>query len=161
MKTSDEIALASNDLLLAKALQQIVDLKDYLAERDLRYEQRFHAQEAAVISALAAQKELTGAAFASSEKAITKADINSEKWMLNANEWRASMLDREEKFASRIEMNAKLESLSTAIVHLEKSNAASQAKGEGKHVMWGYIVAAVSFLGMLITIGVALIRFAK
>lgn len=158
MKTSDEIATASNELLLAKALQQIVDLKDYLAERDLRYEQRFHAQEAAVIAALSAQKELTGAAFASSEKAITKADANSEKWMLNANEWRASMLDREEKFASRIEMKAELEALKTSIVHLEKANTASQAKGEGKHALWGYIVGAAGLIGMVISVGIALLR---
>lgn len=147
-------------MLLAKALQQIVDLKDYLAERDLRYEQRFHAQETAVGAALSAQKELTAATFTASEKAIAKADANAEKWMLNANEWRASMLDREEKFASRTEMNAKLEALNTSIAHLDKTLTGLLAKGEGKHAMWGYVVAALSLVGMLITIGVAMVKFA-
>lgn len=160
MKTSDEVAIASNDLLLAKALQQIVDLKEMLAERDRRIGERFTSQEQAVNAALAAQKELTAAVFAASEKAILTAHDNSLKWQANSNEWRASMVDREARFASQAECDAKFESLNKACVTLEKAIAASQAKGEGKHALWGYIVGAVSFLGMLITIAVALLKVA-
>lgn len=71
-----------------------VQLKEYfealLEERDKRYEQRFIAQEKAVVAALA-----------SADKANMLAESNAEKWRTNANEWRSAMTDRERNFLSR------------------------------------------------------------
>ncbi len=66
-----------------------------LGEIDKRYEQRFQAQEKAVLAALAA-----------AEKAVTVAEVNAEKWRSNANEWRGSMDDRERNFARRDSVEA-------------------------------------------------------
>lgn len=59
-------------------------------ERDRRYGEVSEAKERAVAAALAA-----------AEKAVLIAEGNAEKWRTNANEWRASMLDRERQFLSK------------------------------------------------------------
>lgn len=65
-------------------------LKALLDERDRRYGEIAAAKEKAV-----------EAAFAAAEKAVATAEANAERWRDNANEWRASMLDRERQFLSK------------------------------------------------------------
>lgn len=160
VKTIDDVAISSNDLLLAKALQQIVDLKALLDERDRRYAQQFTAQEDAVTAALTAQKALTDAAFAASEKAILKSDTNAEKWRESANEWRAAMMDREARFASRSEMEAKFISVADSLAFLKDAVGAGKARGEGRHAMWGYVAAGFGFLLTLGSLALLAVKFA-
>lgn len=63
-----------------------------LTEIDLRYQQRFEAQQKATTDALN-----------SAALAVAKAEENADKWRVNANEWRGSMMDREVKFLPRDE----------------------------------------------------------
>lgn len=65
-------------------------LKALMDERDRRYAEVSAAKELAVRTAMEA-----------SEKAIRKEEENSEKWRVNANEWRAAMNDRERNFLSK------------------------------------------------------------
>lgn len=65
-------------------------LKALMDERDMRYAQVAEAKERAISAALAA-----------AEKAVLVAEQNSEKWRMNANEWRGSMVDRERAFFSK------------------------------------------------------------
>lgn len=65
-------------------------LKALMDERDRRYAEVGDAREKAITAALVA-----------AEKALTIAEANSEKWRNNANEWRASMLDRERNFLNK------------------------------------------------------------
>lgn len=67
-------------------------VKELLSERDVRYEQRFQAQEEHGRLALTAQKDAT-----------TLAENNSQRWRDSANEWRAAMTDREAEFMPRRE----------------------------------------------------------
>lgn len=119
-------------------------------ERDRLYDTRFSASKTAVDAALAAQEKATNAAFAASEKAILKADANAEKWRENANEWRASMLDREVKFASRPEMDAEMKALRAEIAGLRESRATGAGRSSGATAMWGYVVGGFGFALMLI-----------
>lgn len=65
-------------------------LKELMDERDKRYAQVSEAKEKAVSAALAA-----------SEKAVNVAEINSEKWRDNANEWRSAMSDKDRNFVTK------------------------------------------------------------
>jgi hypothetical protein len=128
-------------------------------ERDRLYDTRFAASKTAVDAALAAQEKATNAAFLASEKAITKADVNAEKWRENANEWRASMLDREIKFASKAEMEAELKAIRSEISGLRESRAQSAGHTGGATALWGYVVGACGLLLTLLTIGALIARF--
>lgn len=136
-------------------------LRALIDGNDKRYEQRFQASEKAVVDALAAQEKQTRASFAASEAAINKADINAEKWRANANEWRAAMMDRENKFASRVETDAKLEAVKAEIAALKESRSTDHGRGAGRQDLWGYIIAGAGLLltlGALIALGASVLK---
>ena len=128
-------------------------------ERDRLYDTRFAASKTAVDAALAAQEKATAAAFLASEKAILKADANAEKWRENANEWRASMLDREIKFASRTEMEAEFKGIRVEIASLRESRATGAGHSTGTAAMWGYVVGGFSFALLLLSLAAAVVTF--
>lgn len=89
-------------------LKELVDIKDtatreLMHERDRRYEDRFKGQETAVAAALAAQKELTTSAFASSEKAIGKAETAQSDYNVRSNEFRGQLDDQAKMLMPRTE----------------------------------------------------------
>jgi len=133
-----------------------VDLRQYferiLAEQEKQNADKFAAADKAVSAALAAQEKATAAAFAASEKQVAKAEANAEKWRENANEWRASMLDREVKFAARTEMEAELKGLRVELASLKETRAAVVGRSGGSAAMWGYVVGGFSFLLLLLTL---------
>lgn len=79
---------------------------------DVRNEQRFIAQQQAIKDALTSQKEAVAAALVAAEKAVLVAETNAEKWRAAANEWRGAMNDRERNLMTRVEADARLNSLS-------------------------------------------------
>jgi hypothetical protein len=74
-----------------------VSLKEYfealLADRDLRYQQRFDAQSKAIQDALTA-----------AEKAVVKAEVATEKRFEGVNEFRQTLSDQAANFISRKEL---------------------------------------------------------
>ena len=102
---------------------------------DVRYEQRFLAQEKAVKDALTSQEKAVNAALAASEKAVFVAEQNAEKWRTNANEWRGSMNDREAKFVQVPEFLA-----------LKERIDKSEGHGKGVSDLWGWLVAAIAII---------------
>lgn len=137
-----------------------IGLREYfervLDERRQHYDTRFKAAETAVNAALAAQKELTSAAFAASEKAIQKAEANAAKWQDNANEWRGSMKDREMQFAPRLEVEGEFRALRAEISALRSSRDEGSGRRLGGQSLWGYIVAAIAATAALVTIAMKL-----
>lgn len=87
---------------------QLQAVKDLMAERDLRYKDRFEAQESALL----------------------KYDANAEKWRAASNEWRAAMTDREQEFAGRTEMISKFEAVHTKIDSLLDTRNRQQGRSE-------------------------------
>jgi len=59
-------------------------------EHDKRYDQRFSAQQESLKDALA-----------SASRAVDKAEAIAEKWRENANEWRATMTDKDKNFLTK------------------------------------------------------------
>lgn len=95
-------------------------------------QERFESQQQGVKDALTAQKEATASALVSAEKAVLVAENNAEKWRMNANEWRGSMLDRETKFASRAEMEAELKGIRMELASLKESRDRGDGDKTGK-----------------------------
>lgn len=82
---------------------RLASVEALLAERDLRYNERFDAQEKANDKALEAATKATDAALAAVEKATTIQAATTKEWQSAANEWRQAMNDREAKFLPRAE----------------------------------------------------------
>lgn len=87
-------------------------------------EVRFKAQETAVQSALIAQKELTTAAFASSEKAIVKAEEAQKSYNATHNDLSRKMDDQYKEMMPRPEADSKLSSFDARLVELKESQVA-------------------------------------
>ncbi len=68
-------------------------LKSLMDERDIRYSERFEAQQ----------------------QAIKVSEANAEKWRASANEWRDAMNDRERNFVRKGENTWLLTAMITAI----------------------------------------------
>jgi hypothetical protein len=70
--------------------ERTIWMTKFLEERDLRYAQLSEAKEKALVAALAA-----------SDKAVSVAERNAEKWRDSANEWRAAMTDKDRNFVTK------------------------------------------------------------
>jgi len=134
------------------ALAELQTLRATIDERAAQYNERATTAKTAVDAALKSAETLTNAAFAASEKAIVKSDVNAEKWRENANEWRAAMMDRETRFASRSEMDTELKNLRSDLQGLKEG----QAAGKGAHQQQAdnktFITTAVAILVVLVTL---------
>jgi hypothetical protein len=142
------------DLVLAHLTAVMGELEKRLtladAAANLQNEQRFTAQQQAIKDALTSQKEAVAAALVAAEKAVLVAETNAEKWRMNANEWRASMLDRETKFASRVEMESEFKGIRAEIASLKET----RAEGIGGKAMILFLItilgAAATIVGVLV-----------
>ena len=105
---------------------------EILNSYDVRYQERFAAQEKAVKDALAAQEKAVNAALAASEKAVSVAETNAAQWRAGANEWRSAMTDRERNFATQAEFLLMKE-------RIDKN----EGSGKGMRELWGWLTAAV------------------
>ena len=83
--------------------QRFADFRTDANERDLRYQQRFDAQEKAVRDALAAAKEAVTAALIAADRAVTKAELASERRFEGVNEFRAQLADQAATLMPRAE----------------------------------------------------------
>lgn len=115
---------------------------------DVRYEQRFLAQEKAVREALASQEKAVVAALTAAEKAVLVAERNAEEWRKGANEWRGSMNDREKNFASRTELGA-----------LKERIDKQEGVGKGSHDAWAWLFAGISGLAAIVASVIAIFRW--
>jgi len=130
------------DLITAITIET---LKAIVDERDLRYTQLAEAKEKAI-----------GAALAAAEKAVQVAEVNSEKWRANANEWRLAMDDREALFVKKETFEGMLAGLTKDIRELKERMDVSQGRGQGYEKIWGWIVAAAGSGGVLAYLGTKL-----
>ena len=145
-ETKSSISSWTTDTLKEYIDRRIDELEYRLVAADTSSEkanqQRFDAQQQGVKDALTAQKEAVAAALVAAEKAVLVAETNAEKWRMNANEWRGSMLDREAKFASRVEVEAKFETLNATIASLKETRAEGIGSKSALMLLLGLIAAA-------------------
>jgi hypothetical protein len=97
----------------------ISHLREIIQDNDLRYEQRFMAQESANALALAAQKEALSTALSAQKEASAKSEISAEQHF---------------------------KSLSDQLTLLQQRVDQSYGKDVGGSNLWGYLVAGISLL---------------
>ncbi len=115
-------------------------LAKIMDERDRRYQERAESGKTAVDAALKAADTFNTATFAASEKAVAKSEINAEKWRDNANEWRGAMIDRETKFASRVEVDNEMKNVQKEIASLKET----RSQTTGTSITWSHIAQIIT-----------------
>lgn len=88
---------------LREITSELDGLRELMDERDRRYGTVAQDAKEAVAAALSAQKELTTAAFAASEKAIGKAEAAQIDYNARSNEFRQALDDSNKDKLSRVE----------------------------------------------------------
>ena len=124
--------------LIAKvvALETGLDaLRQVLDERDERYKQRAHSQDAAVATALAA-----------AEKAVVKAEAATERRLEGLNELRDMNLDQAKTFARTDEVNLLIKAIEVRIQSLDDLAKSDLARGGGMQEAWGYFAVALGLI---------------
>jgi hypothetical protein len=119
--------------------QSLTHLRVLMDERDVRYGQRFEAQQKALDAALASQKEATANALAAADRAVTKAEDASNKRFDSVNEFRQTLTDQANSFVSKDAYKAMEDKVSALTSRLD--NIRSSAEGAGK--LWAMIVGVV------------------
>jgi len=104
-----------------------VNIREYfervIKELDTRYIDKFSAAEKAVNAALAAQDKMTAAAFASGEKAVSKAEEAQKDYNVRSNEFRGQLEDQAKRLIPRTEVTGLLNNVEVRIESLDKAVA--------------------------------------
>ena len=115
-------------------------------ERDLRYQQRWEAQNKAVETAMIAAEKAVNAALQSAERAVGKAEIATEKRFESVNEFRAQLADQSSTLLTRTEYLAGHKALEEKITGVKENQSASTGASQAVANGWKYVLAAGMFL---------------
>ena len=118
-----------------------------LLERTLSEMDKRHAAQ------LEAIREQTKAAFASSEKAILKAEAASERRFESVNEFRAALSDQGRLMMPRIETETLLNVVNEKIEDLRKQMDVKTGSKRGGDAMLGYAIGVCGVITAIIAIG--------
>lgn len=136
-----------------------VSLREYLMAQINAAEQRSDIR-------FEAMKEQVAAAFDSSQRAIDKADIATEKRFEGVNEFRAALSDQATRFVTTQTLEALGDKLQAAIErNREDLDALSQRVDlregvtEGSRLTWGTMAGLLSAFGILIGVLVVFINW--
>jgi hypothetical protein len=105
-----------------------------------------------------AQEEAVAAALAAADRAVTKAEVASEKRFDSVNEFRAALNDNNRLLMPRLEAEQSFRVLSDKISDLSTKVAARDDQGRGLAIGWGYLVGAAGLIGMIATMVYELTR---
>jgi hypothetical protein len=140
--------LAELKELMQTKLEAVGKISD---ERDRRYEDRFEAIE-----------EKTTLALNASDKAVTKAELATEKRFEGVNEFRGSLTDLTSTMMPRSEASARFEALDNKNEDLKKEVASLReyrSGGEGKEKAGQHTISTiVSVVAVLIALAALLMR---
>jgi hypothetical protein len=119
------------------------------ADRDLRYQQRFAAQNEAVAAAMAAAEKAIAAALTAAEKAVIKAETATERRFESVNEFRQTLQDVSNLQIPRAEYSAGQANLLEKIEGLSQSRDRSQGRSSGISASVSVVIAALAILATL------------
>lgn len=146
-----------------RALTQLVD------ERDRLYMVKFQASETAVTAAITASDKQTALSFASSEKAISKAEEAQREYNIRSNEFRGQLDDQAKRLMPREEAQThfkayddKLEDIKDNVANLRESRSNSEGKVKASGIdlaqrNWN-IGTIIAIVALLVVIGQILLR---
>ncbi len=121
--------------LKALFMAQIEVLRTLIDANDKNYNQRFDN----VV-------EATKSALASSDRAVSKAEMASEKRFDAVNEFRATLADQQRNLMPRAEVEIITKSLIERIEKIEDKQTINEGKGFGVQQGWGWAVAILMFI---------------
>ena len=122
-------------------------LEAIMTERDLRYQQRFDAQQGAIAAALLA-----------AEKAVTKAETAAEKRFESVNEFRSTLSDQASQFVTRTEAEARFTALTEKIDNNTKMIDRNAGRSAGMAQLWGVLIAVITVVIAIITVVIIVSR---
>lgn len=149
--------------------EEVVSLRDHVVAlieaNDMRYGQRFEAQQVAtnaaflaqqtamqtaftaqkvaIDAAFAAQKEAITAALASADRAVSKAEVASEKRFDSVNEFRNTLADQQRTLMPRSEAELLVRTLSDKIDLLTAEAHTKSGEKTGAREIIAYLIATV------------------
>lgn len=123
-----------------------------LAEMDLRYQQRFDAQQRALDAALLAAEKAVQSALVAAEKAVTKAEVSTERRIEGLNELRSIVNDISNLQMPRAEAEQRMTALAERIEEVKQVAGTQRDRGLGLNAGWGYLIGAVGLLGGIVTL---------
>jgi glutamine phosphoribosylpyrophosphate amidotransferase len=136
-------------------------IRDLIAAADLRYEQRFRAQETAMGAAFAAQEKAIAAALAAVKEATERFAAAFESRMANTNEWRQSVDDKDRLFMPRKEAEAITEALKEKVDTMTVSFREQRSNSSGVSAGWAMAVGVVGLIGIIVSIVSFFLRMPK
>jgi hypothetical protein len=140
-------------------LKQIVTaLRAHLDAVILAHNELHHARDKHVDDMFKGARDAVAAALASADRAVTKAELASEKRFEGVNEFRASLADQGRLQMPRSEAEQRINALDEKIIDLLKRQAALEDRGRGKGEGWSQLVSIVALMASLVSIAVILIR---
>lgn len=132
-----------NDVAIAELKADLRALRELGNERDRRYEDRFKATD-----------DRTGLALTSSEKAVAKAEIATEKRFDSVNEFRGQLKDQAATLLPRAEAMVEFNSIRKDMEELKKSVTLSQGRSLGFSASWGIAISvmllAIAIMGLIL-----------
>jgi hypothetical protein len=165
---------AELDGLRELLLSKLDALNGKLDERDKLYTERDTSRRTAVEAALTAVKEQTKQSFDASEKAIVKAEDAQKSYNISHNDLARKMDDQNKATMPRTETESRFHAVEEKITALRDavttvgSGVSSQIAALTGAQLGGQsvkdesranIAILIAFLGMLLTVGIALFRF--
>jgi hypothetical protein len=132
--------------------QDGVDLKDFFEARmkDLRtlietndknYNQRFDFVSEATKSALSA-----------SDRAVTKAEMATEKRFDAVNEFRSTLADQQRNFIPRAEVTVIVKSVTDRLEKLENYQLVAVGTAKGTGVGWSYVIGGIGVVSLVVSL---------
>ena len=136
-----------------------------LVEKDMRYEQRFTAQQIALRDALVAQEKAVQAALLAAQDAVNKAETAAEKRFDAVNEFRAQLADQAATLMPRQETQVLLDGLAERIDQQSKRIGDGEKRinefaghARGANDVWGYVIGAFGIFVAVAAIVVAVTK---
>lgn len=127
-------------------------LRALMDERDVRYEQRFQAQQKALQDALLAAEKAVSTAMASADRAVLKAETAAEKRFEGVNEFRATLADQAARLMPRAEAEVSLaamrEKVDSALIRVNTIEAAKHGASDNTKAILAAIGAAIAIAGL-------------
>ena len=122
---------------------------------DERYGQRFADLKVAVDLSFSAQKELVQSALLSADRAVLKAETANEKRFDAVNEFRGTLADQQRMLMPRAEVEIIVKNLTERIQSLSDFQKIHSGEDSGKHTIFAWGMALMSFVVSLISMFVA------
>ncbi len=138
--------------------ERFVSVANQQAEKDVRDQQRFDAQQLALRDALLAQEKAVSAALLAAQEAVSKAEFAAEKRFDAVNEFRAQLADQAATLMPRAEMTVVVETQNEKIASLEKRANEATGHASGSNDFWAYLVGAGALFAAIAAIVIGLTK---